>query len=309
MSKLFSCPALRVKFFQFVITEAKMYSSKNQPETITLFRTTALANLELLKVSHQTHVYPRHWNETCVIQLVEQGGNEFYCRRAVHTAYAGSIVLINPYEIHTGRAIGDTPLVYRTFYPAPQLLAEVAAQIADDKTEFPFFTAPIVTDARLAAMLAQAHRACEAGTDALLSSSLIITALTYLLRHHVDLFLPALRLGQEIAAVKRAKDFLAENFTQNISLDTLSKIAYLSPFHLLRAFRQAVGLPPHEYLINVRVERGKQLLAKGRPLAEVAYETGFCDQSHFSRQFKRLVGVTPGHYLKKSNFVQNLSAC
>jgi AraC-like DNA-binding protein len=196
-------------------------------------------------------------------------------------------------------------LRYRTFYPAPELLAEVASQLVDRNVEIPFFPSPVVTDARLARRLRKAHRACEAGVAPLASQTLVLEALSLLIMRHSDQDAPLPALGKELAAVKRAKEYLTENFSTNISLEALARIAYLSPFHLLRAFRKAVGLPPHEYLINLRVECAKQLFAKGRPIAEVAQEIGFCDQSHLSRQFKRIVGVTPGQYLKKSNFVQN----
>jgi transcriptional regulator GlxA family with amidase domain len=157
-------------------------------------------------------------------------------------------------------------------------------------------------------MFVKAHRVCEAGADALTAQTTLLDLLALLIQRHSDKQQSMRPLGNEIAAVKRAKEYLTENFNKNISLESLAQIAYLSPFHLLRAFRKAVGLPPHEYLINVRVEHARQLLAQGRAIADVAFETGFCDQCHLNRHFKRIVGVTPGHYLKKSNFVQNLSA-
>lgn len=273
-----------------------------------LLRLQAFNNLEWLKASYTTHVFPRHWNETYVIQVVEQGVNEFYCARATHTAPAGSIVLINPHEVHTGRALGAAPLVYRSLYPTPELLAEIVAQLDDRKTGIPFFPAPVVYDARLAKMLLHAHRVCEAGADALAAPTLLLNALALLIRRHAGCQTPWRSLGNEITAVKRAKEYLTENFNKNISLESLAQIAYLSPFHLLRAFRKAVGLPPHEYVINLRVEHARQLLAQGRAIADVAFATGFCDQCHLNRHFKRIVGATPGQYLKKSNFVQNLSA-
>ncbi len=283
-----------------------MVARKTCQEYFKLLRLQEFNNLELLQARYATHVFPRHWNETYVIQVVEQGVNAFYCERAIHTAPAGSIVLINPCEVHTGCSIGEVPLAYRTLYPTPELLAEIASQLVDRKTEIPFFPAPVVYDARLVKMLLNAHRACESGVDSLTTQTLILNALAILIRRHSDSHKPLRPLGNEIAAVKRAKEYLTENFNKNISLESLAQIAYLSPFHLLRAFRKAVGLPPHEYLINVRVEHARQLLAQGRVIADVAFETGFCDQCHLNRHFKRIVGVTPGQYLKKSNFVQNL---
>lgn len=261
-------------------------------------------NLALLRANYTTHVFPRHWNETCVIQVVTHGVNEFYCRNATHTARPGGIVLINPHDIHTGSAQGNVPLVYRTFYPDGELLADLADQLAGRPCATPLFSSPLVWDPPLARLLVEAHRLCEEGTEKLTSQSLILSALSLLLRRHATQKLHPLSPQREPLAVRCAKEYLAEHFNRNISLDELARISHLSPFHLLRVFRNTVGLPPHEYLINLRIERAKLLLKKGHAIAQVACHTGFTDQSHFHRQFKRLVGVTPGLYLKKSKIVQ-----
>lgn len=273
-----------------------------------LLRLQEFGNLELLKASYTTHVFPRHWNETYVIQVVEQGVNELFCRGATHRVSTGSILFINPHEIHTGSSVGQAPLVYRSLYPAPELMAAVASQCSDRLTTLPDFSALIVSDKRLAAMFVKAHRICEIGTELLTVQTALFELLALLIQRHSDKQQSTRLPGNEIAAVKRAKAYLTENFNKNISLESLAQIAYLSPFHLLRAFRKAVGLPPHEYLINLRVEYARQLLSQGRAIADAAFETGFFDQCHLNRHFKRILGVTPGQYLKKSNFVQNLSA-
>ncbi|NUM81920.1 helix-turn-helix domain-containing protein [bacterium] len=99
------------------------------------------------------------------------------------------------------------------------------------------------------------------------------------------------------AGIRKVKDYIADNYTETISLDELSTLSGLSPFYLLRVFRKETGLPPYEFLINVRIERAKRLLIRRIPIAVVAHSTGFADQSHFTRFFKRLTGVTPGQYL------------
>ena len=81
-----------------------------------------------------------------------------------------------------------------------------------------------------------------------------------------------------------------------IDLAQLAEIAQLSPFHLLRSFRNQVALPPHAYQIQVRILRAKQMLRAGMPCIETAFAVGFADQSHFTKHFKRIVGVTPGLY-------------
>jgi AraC-like DNA-binding protein len=82
-----------------------------------------------------------------------------------------------------------------------------------------------------------------------------------------------------------------------VSLGTLAAIAGFSPFHLCRVFERVVGVPPHVYQLDVRLTKAAGLLARGKRIVSVAMETGFCDQSHFHRAFKRKFGVTPRQYL------------
>ena len=76
----------------------------------------------------------------------------------------------------------------------------------------------------------------------------------------------------------------------------LAQHVALSPYYLLRAFRAEVGMPPYTYLENVRIRYTQRLIKAGKPLAEVAAEVGFSSQSHMTRQFKKIIGVTPGQY-------------
>jgi len=74
---------------------------------------------------------------------------------------------------------------------------------------------------------------------------------------------------------------------------------HLSPFHLARLFKQVLGVSPHQYLIQVRVNSARSLLSAGsgeRSLAEIAAAVGFADQSHLTRHFKRITGITPRQF-------------
>ncbi len=261
--------------------------------------------LELLRASYQTRVFPRHWNETFIMQLVEQGVNEFYCEGKIHTAPAGSIVLLNAYEVHTGRSAGKKPLVYRSLYFAPELFSQMAGQILQSGTSEPLLAAHVVQDAKLASLIRKIHYTAEAAPHALQMQTALLHVLSRLLRHYSNQSLRVRAAGSETAAVRRAREYLHVNFDKNISLAELAHHSYLSPFHLLRSFRKATGMPPHEYLTNVRVERAKQFLTAGMPISQVAHRTGFTDQSHLHRRFKTLAGLTPGQFFKMSNFVQD----
>ena len=93
---------------------------------------------------------------------------------------------------------------------------------------------------------------------------------------------------------RRAKEILIANLTANIGLSELASACRLSLSHFSHAFRRTVGLPPHQWLLSQRVDRAKQLLLNtNRPLCEIALDTGFCDQSHFTRIFSKLIGESP----------------
>ena len=100
-------------------------------------------------------------------------------------------------------------------------------------------------------------------------------------------------------AVAQAVAFIHDNCTRDISLSDIAAAARLSPFHLARVFKQALGVSPHQYLIQLRVNSARWLLSAGsgeRSLAELASAVGFADQSHLTRHFKRVLGVTPGQF-------------
>jgi AraC family transcriptional regulator len=93
-------------------------------------------------------------------------------------------------------------------------------------------------------------------------------------------------------------EYIEEHLDGGPTLAQMAAVVRLNPYYFARQFKAATGLPPHQYVIARRVERAKQLLQAGTglPLAEVAADAGFSDQSQFSRHFKRLVGVTPGQF-------------
>ena len=99
-------------------------------------------------------------------------------------------------------------------------------------------------------------------------------------------------------AVRRARALLHDALAEKINLDELAEHAGLDKFHLVRAFRAEVGVPPYEYLTQLRVSQARMLLQRGRRVAEAAQAVGFYDESQLHRHFRRIVGVTPGAYAR-----------
>ena len=106
---------------------------------------------------------------------------------------------------------------------------------------------------------------------------------------------PSTGLSRE--RLKRVYDYVEEHLHQRLSLTDLAEVSCLSPYHFSRSFKQAVGIGPHCYITQRRLERAKMLMRRTKlPLALIAQEAGFTDQSHLTSVFRRETGVTPGHY-------------
>lgn len=107
--------------------------------------------------------------------------------------------------------------------------------------------------------------------------------------------------------VQRAKDFIEQNYKDNFSLEDLSNYAYLSKFHLLRAFKKQVGITPGTYQIQLRLNEARKLIFKTKSLTEVALELGFTDQAHFTNTFKRYANGASPKELKKTAIFYNFN--
>ncbi len=98
-------------------------------------------------------------------------------------------------------------------------------------------------------------------------------------------------------ALRAVEAYIEAHLEQDIALADLAAVAHLSEFHFARQFKQSTGRSPHQFVIHQRVERAKRLIAaRELPLAQIATDVGFSDQSQLTRHFKRIVGVTPGRF-------------
>jgi AraC-like DNA-binding protein len=154
-------------------------------------------------------------------------------------------------------------------------------------------------------LLLSLHLKLEQNTSPLEKESAFLSTIGLLLarqdKHHPTFE----RIRKEHRYITLVRDYLKSHYAENVRLAELTSIAQISPFYLLRVFHSEVGIPPHEYQTQVRIAQARKLLRKGTSISQAALETGFFDQSHLSRNFRRIVGVTPGQYLSQSKIVQD----
>ena len=142
------------------------------------------------------------------------------------------------------------------------------------------------------------------GTSSSLYAETLINTLTLHLLEHYSTSRPSLS-GCTPGKLPRYKlqqtiDYIYAYLDRDLRLKDLSNVVQMSPNYFAQLFKQTTGITPHQYVIRCRIERAKELMRQGKlPLAEIATQVGFVDQSHLNRHFKRLVGVTPKTYLKE----------
>ncbi len=271
-------------------------------EKVKYWRDLNLTSLELLRATYITHSFAPHAHEGFAIGVVSRGVATTSYRRQLYQIPAGAIIVINPGEMHTGAPASDQGWSYRMFYPTALTMQQVASNLAGQPRDVPFFPSPVIFDDYLAYLLANIHLTFEAqGSPLLERESLFWWVMTYMIMTYADdpPSLPA--MPPERRCVARVKDYIEAHYADDISLNELGEMVHFNACHLLRLFSKTVGIPPHAYLNQVRIQRAKRLLSGGCSIADAACQTGFTDQSHLTKRFKRVYGITPGQYILSLN--------
>lgn len=235
----------------------------------------------------------RHTHADFQVAWAEAGAGEVYCRGRRHAATAGTLVVIPPGEMHYGHSVGASGWRYGLVGLDPAMLRSAAAELGDGDTSLPDFDWVARTDPELSEHFTRWAR--SAPDETLAHDTHLLQAVAALLaRSSASRRAPTERRDRR--AVARALEFLEANYARSVPLDELARESGLSKFHLVRAFKHEVGLPPHAYQTRLRVSGAMNLLRRGWSISHAAYSAGFAAQSHLHRHFKRILGVTPGEY-------------
>lgn len=265
-------------------------------ERTKFWRADDLGDVELLHARYRKHSFGRHTHEGLAFGVIRHGVESFSCMGSGHYAAAGQIIVFNPDEVHTGEAADEEGWEFRMFYFDSELLRTAASMTVGKQIDLPSFRQPVIDDPDLSLQICQLHTALESEQSKLTRQELFLLTLAELAKRHADVRLPEPNRGQERRVVRRIREYLDENIHRNVALEELAELSGLSPYYLIRVFRQELGLTPHAYFEQLRVHRARRLLKEGLSIADVAVYLGFTDQSHLHRHFKKLTGVTPGAY-------------
>lgn len=260
------------------------------------WRTPLLPGADLLTAEYHDHKFTPHWHDAYTIPVIVAGAEGYRYRGADHVAEAGSVPIINPGELHTGSKAVEAGWRYRVMYAPVDFIHDLASQIAGQPQALPWFAPGVIRDPDLAVRLAHAHRLLEAGDDPLAAEAAMLDALSTLLVRYSQAQAEAPRLATDDARVAIMQERLSGDLVESLTLAEVAQAAGLSPFHAARLFTQTTGLPPHAWRNQMRLQRSLAPLRAGVSVTEVAAASGFTDQSHFTRHFRRIFGVPPGRW-------------
>lgn len=256
-------------------------------------------DIEAVRAVRVYRVIENHIHGKYEIGVIEDGGAEYRLRGTAIQATSGSVVIVNAGEAHavTSHEGGCT---FSLLYATPERMRRAAME-AGLGDVLPVFDTCALQDPVVAELLLQVHAALESRNEDDARDDVDLLLQRALATLVVRAAACSETTQRQHAAVARVKAYIDEHYAESISIDSLAQIAGLSKFHLIRVFRDVHGMPPHAYKNAVRIALAREALATGRTAADVALETGFADQSHFTRRFKRLVGVAPGEYARWSS--------
>lgn len=247
--------------------------------------------VEVMEAKFVRLAFEAHAHEAFGLGVVHEGVERFRYQGADHVAAPGSIILMNPDVLHTGRAECPQGWGYRMLYLEPRALEEIVGEAG-----WWFRDVLVDGDLSTARLLSAQLQALWQSQDSLELDGLLLQFLETLRPH------ARCRPGRKESAPGRFAqviDYMHAHMGEAIQLDDLAAVAGLSRFHFLRQFRACHHVTPHKMLMALRLHAAKGWLAQGTPPAEVASRAGLTDQAHLTRAFTQRYGVSPARYQRQ----------
>lgn len=242
------------------------------------------------------YAFTRHIHDHIGLGVMLQGGHDSLYGRRRRVVAAGQVMVVNAGEVHDGSPLGADGRVYVLGHFAPTIMtAGVADASGDPAWSGTVELAPSIEwDGRAAPIVRHALDGLAPGVDPLDRDERLV-ALYAVVAGHAGRRAVADAAGLD-PVVRRARERLAEALGEPLTIADLADETGVSRFALIRRFAREVGLTPHAWRMQRRVEAARGLLAHGTAPAEAAAALGFADQAHLTRLFRRQFGMTPGRY-------------
>lgn len=250
----------------------------------------ALDFVELRSANHSNNCYSSHSHDEFSFGVVDFGSAKYQNLSHHYTTYAGVTVTINPGDAHScNPAAGDWS--YRMLFVDTPWMADLQREILPKCcADYASFEQHLLTDAANYQRFSHLYQALLVETNPLQAEGLLIE---YCAQLFAGQSVPRQVTKTNLSLVQQ---MIMDQLGCTLKVNDFCQLVNLSPFHLIRSFKQNYGQSPHAYQLDQRIKRAKTLLKEGTSLAVTANHLGFADQSHFQRNFKKRTALTPRQY-------------
>lgn len=252
-------------------------------------------NIEAYNFRGIMQKFPNHFHEYYVIGFIESGQRYLSCKNKEYTIETGDLILFNPNDNHTCETIDGRTLDYRCINIQPNVMKKATCEITGNKY-LPYFTETVLFHNDLVFSLRELHLMMMQEEKDFKKEEIFLFIIEQLIAEYANEIHVAVT-QESNTEIKAVCDFLENNYMKNITLNDLSALTGLSKYYLIRSFTKQKGISPYSYLETIRISNAKKLLELGISPLDVALQTGFTDQSHFTNFFKKFIGLTPKQYM------------
>ncbi|MBJ7311261.1 AraC family transcriptional regulator [Rugamonas sp. CCM 8940] len=246
----------------------------------------------LILGTFRAFAFPRHMHEGYSIGLIHSGVNRFECAGSSWAARPGSLCVMNPEQIHSGEADCEGWTYTNLFLEQSALLGALGKEANASPI---WFRQHVLDDPFAVARFKALAEASVPGAESMAAEceyTLLLARLGQIARG------PSQEKKASARALLRVRDMLDSVCDRSIALAELARVGDMNTFHLVRSFTEEFGISPYAYHMNRRLQRAQRMIEAGTFVAEAAFATGFTDQAHFTRHFRRFLGITPGRVAK-----------
>lgn len=268
----------------------------------------AYGDMEFIHVAYLPAPIAQQVSMTCKLVYFEQGHKRFRYRQNRYGAVAGDLLIIPAGETHGADAPDDGSAELRILHLPNNAFETLLPGIHLRSKWTRGLSPPFVSNPALVQYFRQLHRRPDDFATPLEQQASLLHMLEEFTKPDVVPLHAPDPPAQENRVVRLLKEYIDAHYAGEITLTHLAEISRLHPAYLCRVFTQSVGMPSHAYQVALRIDRARSLLRKRLPVGQVALETGFYDQSHFNRHFRRLVQMPPAEYARRVKNVQDITA-
>jgi len=255
-----------------------------------LGKSAALDFVELRRANHSSSCYSTHSHDEFSFGVIDSGNAKYQNSQHQYNTHAGITVTINPGDAHSCNP-DQGKWSYRMLFIDSAWIAGLQEQLPLQKSmDYMPFEQHLLDDERTYQAFSNLYQLLETQEDPLLVEGLLIEFCT-------QLFAPQ-AMSQTVKKnnLSQVQQLIMDQLDCALSIDDFCQLVDLSPFHLIRSFKQIYGQSPHAYQLDQRIKRAKLLLKNGSSLSSTATALGFADQSHFQRNFKKRTALTPRQF-------------